>query len=288
MTTGQTSRGTGLPAWSVSVQGPPRIDLGSPPDHRATADWAWGGSTGAGVRVFVLDSGIEAAHPLVGGVDRSVAALPTGDGRHEIVDEEPVDLSGHGTACASIVRRIAPGASITSVRVLLHGLRGSGDALLTGLRWAVEQGADVINLSLSTAKPECDLALREIADRAYFAGCVIVASAHNRPVVSFPWSFASVLSVGSHGDPDADAFYTSATPPVEFFGPGSRVTAAWRDGRSITATGNSFATPHLAARCALVLGKHPQLTPYQLKAVLRQTAANAYWSPPGGPPEGTA
>jgi subtilisin family serine protease len=227
--------------------------------------------------VFVLDSGIEASHPLVGGVERAVVARPGTDGRPEIVDEEPVDLSGHGTACASIIRRIAPEASITSVRVLLHGLRGSSDALLAGLRWAVEERADVISLSLSTAKPEWDLALREIADRAYFSGSVIVASAHNRPVISFPWSFASVLSVGSHGGLDPDVFYTSASPPVEFFGPGSRVTTAWRDGRSITATGNSFATPHLAARCALILGKHPQLTPYQLKSVLRQTAANSYW-----------
>ena len=92
---------------------------------------------------------------------------------------------------------------------------------------------------------------------------------------SFPWRFASVISVGSHEETDPLTFYYNPTPPVEFFGRGLDLDLAWLDGGTLRATGNSFATPHIAAICALILGKHPALTPFQLKSVLYQTASNA-------------
>jgi subtilisin family serine protease len=95
------------------------------------------------------------------------------------------------------------------------------------------------------------------------------------PVESFPWRFASVVSVGSHEETDPLAYYYNPEPPVEFFGRGLEVEVAWPGGTTIRATGNSFATPHIAGVCALVLGKHPELTPFQLKSVLHETATNA-------------
>jgi len=103
---------------------------------------------------------------------------------------------------------------------------------------------------------------------------VLVAAAHNMPVESFPWRFSSVISVGSHEQDDRWLWYANPTPPVEFFARGIDVDVAWPGGGSIRATGNSFAAPHIAAISALVLAKHPALTPPQLKSLLYMTASN--------------
>ncbi|SEL14974.1 S8 family serine peptidase [Streptacidiphilus jiangxiensis] len=236
--------------------------------------WAWGGADGAGVRVCVVDSGVEGGHPLVGEVDRSVTVVDREDGTVGIADCPPTDVAGHGTACAGVIRAIAPGVSLSSARVLTDGKNGSGDALLAGLSWAVEEGFDVVNLSLATTRQALAASLHELADRAYFRRCTLVVSAHNRPVPSFPWSFASVVSVASHDEDGPMTYYYNPAPPVEFHARGVRVPVAWPGGGTIRSTGNSFAAPHIAGLCALVLSKHPWLTPAQLKTVLFQCAAN--------------
>lgn len=164
-----------------------------------------------------------------------------------------------------------------------------GDVLLAGLRWAVHEGFDVINLSLSTTKLALRDELASLCDSAYFRHSVVCASAHNAPVLSFPWRFASVISVGSIDPPSADGassdgassdgassvrHYYNPKPPVEFFAPGVGVRVAWRNGTMIKATGNSFATPYIAGLCALIMSKHPELTPFEVKTLLYHTSAN--------------
>jgi subtilisin len=263
-----------LPAWSLPAEAVEGISLSVDWPERVDREWAWGGSTGADVSVCILDSGIERGHPLVGNVERAVA-ISVGEGGATLVEEDAEgDLCGHGTACAGIVRSFAPDCALVSTRVLGAGYTGSGSVLLAGLRWAVEQGFRVVNMSLSTTKHEFAALLHELADSAYFRRTVIVASAHNMPVESFPWRFSSVISVGSHESPDPFEFFYNPSPPVEFFARGVDVEIAWLGGGTIRASGNSFATPHLAGLCALILGKHPELTPFQLKSVLHLTATN--------------
>ncbi len=264
-----------LPAWSLPAEAVERIRVPVTLPEQVTREWAWGGSSGAGVRVCILDSGIEAGHPLVGPVARSVAVVRGDDGALELVEDDEGDLCGHGTACAGIVRALAPAAELVSVRVLGAGYTGGGEILLHGLAWAIEQGFQVVNMSLSTTRTKYVERLHELADRAYFRRVLLVASAHNMPVESFPWRFASVVSVGSHEEPDPLTFYYNPSPPVEFFARGLDLDVAWLGGSTLRCTGNSFATPHIAAICALVLAKHPGLTPFQLKSVLYQTASNA-------------
>ena len=79
---------------------------------------------------------------------------------------------------------------------------------------------------------------------------------------------------------DPLAFYANPSPPVEFFARGVGIDVAWLGGGTLRCTGNSFATPHLSGICALVLAKHPELRPFQLKSVLSLIATNA-----GGPDE---
>jgi subtilisin family serine protease len=263
-----------LPAWSLPKDAVDRIALPAEWPERVTREWAFGGSTGRGARVCILDSGVEAGHPSVGELERAVVVTVGEDGEAVVAEDTEGDVSGHGTACAGIVRALAPECTLASVRVLGANFAGSGAVLLAGLRYAVEQGFDVINMSLSTTKKPFAAVLHELADSAYFRRSVLVASAHNMPVESYPWRFSSVISVGSHEEPDPLAYFYNPTPPVEFFGRGVNVHVPWSGGRTLTVSGNSFATPHLSAICALILAKHPELTPFQLKNVLYLTATN--------------
>jgi subtilisin len=262
------------PAWSLAREAVPGIALENPLPDRVDREWAIGGATGKGIKVCVLDSGVEVDHPAVGAIAGATAISLDEDGATVAEPDTEGDLCGHGTACAGVIRAIAPEAEIYSVRVLGAGFTGSGKVLLAGLRWAVEQDYDVINMSLSTTKKAFSELLRDIADMAYFKRTLLVASAHNMPVESFPWRFSSVISVGSHEEDDPLTFYANPDPPVEFFARGVNVEVAWLGGSTITATGNSFATPAISAIASLVLSKHARLTPFQLKSVLYLISSN--------------
>lgn len=263
-----------LPAHSVAVTAAGRLAGARVWPDRITREWALGGSRGAGVTVCVVDSGIEAGHPLVGEVSRSVSVEVDGDQVY-VRDDDRGDVCGHGSACAGIIRSIAPDCELVSVRILGEGFVGSGPVLVAGLRWAVDQGYDIINMSLSTTKRRFVPDLHDLADAAYFRRSIIVASAHNMPVQSYPWRFSSVISVASHDGVDPMVWYRNPTPPVEFFARGMDVDVAWMDGATLRSSGNSFATPHVAGICALIRSKHPDLTPAEIKTLLGLTADNA-------------
>jgi subtilisin family serine protease len=262
------------PAWSLTRDAYDSIELENPLPDRVDRAWALGGATGKGVKVCILDSGVESGHPLVGDVAGAVVMSVDEEGNAVATEDLEGDLCGHGTACAGVIRSLAPDAELYSVRVLGAGFKGSGKVLLAGLKWAVEQGYDVINMSLSTQKRQFAELLHELADTAYFKRTVLVAAAHNMPVESFPWRFSSVISVGSHEEDDSLTFFANPNPPVEFFARGVNVDVAWLGGSTIRATGNSFATPCISGISALVLSKHPQLTPFQLKSVLFLISSN--------------
>ena len=261
-----------LPAWSLPSGRAESVQPGDWP-WPVTPEWAFEDATGAGVRVCILDTGIEADHPRVGAVEEAFV-VSARDGETVVEEDTAGDVNGHGTACAGIVRSLAPEAAIASVRVLGEDVTGVGDVLLAGLRFAVERGYDVVSLSLATRMRRFALDLHELADQAYFQRSMLVCSAHNVAVESYPWRFASVVSVGSHEELDTRRHFYNPRPPVEFFARGVNVNVAWLGGTSTHATGNSFATPHLAGLLALIFSKHPRLTPFEVKSALYFTAAN--------------
>lgn len=263
------------PAWSDPFVADALRTLEAVPtlETEITPDWAWGGSTGAGIRVAIVDSGVDAAHRDVGHVEGYLAIDEGPEGL--VLDTEPhEDLFGHGTACAGIIRSFAPECELYSVRVLGRALLGRGAVFVAGLKWAIEHEMHVVNLSLATSKKEFFGVLHELADQAYFKNLMLVTSANNMPVRSFPAMFSSVFSVASHDVSDPYRFYYNPQPPVEFGAHGVDVRVAWTDGGWINSTGNSFATPHISGIVTKILGKHPGLTPFQMKAVLRALAAN--------------
>jgi subtilisin len=238
-----------------------------------TREWAWGGSTGKGVKVAVIDSGVDADHPAVGEVAGYVA-ITESDNRitHDLAPHR--DSFGHGTACAGVIRSLAPDCEIYSVKVLGAGLSGRGVVFAAGLRWAIEQGMHICNMSLGTTKKDFYALFHELVDQAYFRNIALVTAANNMPVPSFPSVYSSVIAVAAHDIQDPELIYYNPQPPVEFGALGIDVRVPWIDGGWVTTTGNSFAAPHISGHIARLLGKHPGLTPFQVKAVLRALADN--------------
>ena len=234
--------------------------------------WAFDGATGRGATVAIIDSGIEAEHPAVGGRVREQVAVELEDGDPVVVADEDGDLFGHGTACGGLIVDLAPEVELISVRVLGSDLKGRGAAFLGGLEWAIDRGVDVVNLSLSSKSEVLFADFHEVVDRAYFAGITLVSAANNAPGASYPSLFSSVVSVAAHEEPDPWTWYYNPRPPVEFGAWGVDVPIAWKDGGSTVATGNSFAAPQISALAALLRSKHPGLTPFEIKAVLAATA----------------
>jgi subtilisin family serine protease len=248
-----------------------------------TPEWAWGGSTGRGVRVAVIDSGIDAAHPLIKSRVAGYVAISEQGEQLDLNNEPHTDVYGHGTACAGIISALAPDCELYSVRVLGQRLSGRGTVFAAGLRWAIENKMNVCNLSLGTTRKEYYGLLHELVDQAYFQNMILVTAANNMPVPSFPSLYASVISVASHEGKDPYCFYYNPQPPVEFGAPGIDLPVAWLDGTTLTATGNSFAAPHITGIVARILGKYPGLTLFQVKSILRALAANVKKEGQGAP-----
>lgn len=268
----------GVPAWSFQFEQDAIRELKAiGPIAEITREWAWGGSTGAGTRVAVIDSGVEPDHPAIGGrLVQSMVVVSEGvdDDPATAPDEAQADMFGHGTACAGIIHSFAPDAELYSVRVLGKDLKGKAVRFAEGLRWAIEEGMDVVNLSLSTSRPEFYGMFHRLADKAYFDGVTLVSAANNRRIPSYPSLYSSVISVAATKTKDPFEYLYNPSPPVEFGAPGIDLKVAWLEGGWCVTTGNSFAAPHISGLVALICAKHPGLTPFQIKTILFACASN--------------
>ena len=268
-----TGSDAGLPAWSEPFAVDHRAGLRrSPPFGDVERAWAFGDGQGSGTMVAIVDSGVEGGHPAVGdALEASVRVELVGD-EVTVLEDEPIDVVGHGTACASIIHGIVPAARLLSVRVLGPDNRGRGAAFVAGVDWAIEHGAAVVNLSLSSRSEAMFGVFHDLADRAYFAGVLLVCAANNVAVASYPSLFASVVSVAAHDVRDPEVWFYNPAPPVEFGAYGLDVDVAWKDGGRIVATGNSFAAPHVAGYAARIRAAHPDASPFEVKTILAATA----------------
>jgi len=241
-----------------------------------TPAWAYGDGRGTGVRVAVIDSGVDASHPWVGGLAGAVVVEPDPDGDDARYVEGPHDdLYGHGTACAAIIRRLAPDVELISVRVLGERLTGKAWVFAAGLEWCLDHGVRVLNLSLSTSNDDYFDTFHELVDRCAYEGVVLVSAMANERKATYPSEFAGVFSVAATDDTDMERILRNPNPPAEWGAPGIDVEVAWLDGGTMTVTGNSFAAPVVAGHVARILGAHPELTVWQVRTVLAELAANA-------------
>jgi subtilisin family serine protease len=277
-----------VPAWAEEFfdEGPgPAFSLSFP--GRVTRSWAYGEGSGRGVRVAVIDSGIEDGHPLVGKVQQAIAVEVSDDDDDDDVQfiEAPHDdLYGHGTACAGLIRAMAPEVELVSVRVLGPDLKGSAYTFANGLEWCIDNGVNVVNLSLSTANEDYAETFYELIDHATQRNVMVVSAMNNERKRSIPSEFAGVFSVACCDGSDRERFLRNPHAPAEWGAVGVDMEVPWGGGSTIVATGNSFAAAVMTGHVARVVGAHPGITPWQAKTVLAALAANAEASSPARSP----
>ncbi|RJQ07896.1 MAG: peptidase S8/S53 subtilisin kexin sedolisin, partial [Bacillota bacterium] len=216
-----------------------------------------GGNSGSGVKVGILDTGIDLDHP-----DLHVAGGAT------FVDgtSAPDDDNGHGTHVAGTVAAlangtgvigVAPAAALYAVKVLDSGGSGYISDIVAGIDWAVTNGMKVINMSFGGSSD--DATLRAACDNAYAAGVLLVAAAGNsgNPAgkgdnVSYPARYSSVIAVAATDQSDKRASFSSTGPDVELAAPGVDILSTYYGGGYATASGTSMACPHVVGVAALV------------------------------------
>ena len=224
-------------------------------------------ATGRGVRVLLLDSGIDAGHPDLHLENFKAFALRED---LQIEREAPVDRFGHGTAIACLLIAQAPGITLHSLRVLGGDLRAATERILAGLQWALDECYDLVNCSFGTASRQHLADFKRVVDTAYCRNTWIVAAASNLDpsAPEYPGAFPSVFTVVGADLADPRALRRRLGELAEFEARGVAVRTAWKDGEHRTLTGSSFAAPHLAALLACLRERHPDWNACQAKAAL--------------------
>ncbi|MGW1499255.1 type VII secretion-associated serine protease mycosin [Streptomyces mirabilis] len=262
---------------------------------------AWRTTKGQGITVAVLDTGVDDQHPdLVGNVlagkDMVGFGAQRGDrawARHGTAMAGIIAGHGHGVGNGDGVLGIAPEARILPVRVILEdgdsartrARNTRGNALAEGIRWATDQGADVINLSLGddskSAHPEP--AEDAAVQYALKKGAVVVASAGNGGEkgdhISYPAAYPGVIAATAVDQNGTRASFSTRRWYATVSAPGVDVVIADPDDKYYEGWGTSAASAFVSGAVALIKAAHPGLSPAQIKKLLEDTARNA---PSGG------
>ena len=234
-----------------------------------------GTGTGKGVRIAVIDSGIDPSHPGLDGLKLSDDLAVSTDGvRLQIEEGAGRDVFGHGTAVAGVLREVAPEAEIGNFRALDGQNRSRSFIIAECVRQAIARGYHLINCSFGCrglAKYVMDY--KEWIDAAYVAGVHVVAAGSNRgdSIREWPAHFSSVVGVGVADCSDEEIWYRHGQL-VSFAARGERVRVPWMGGGWRLETGSSFAAPRVSGFIARLLSVHPGLTPDLVKALLQRVA----------------
>ncbi|MDX3236958.1 S8 family serine peptidase [Streptomyces sp. ME03-5709C] len=278
-----------LDAKAKATMAESNAQIGTPEARKA-------GGTGAGVRVAVLDTGVDLTHPDL--ADRIVAS------RSFVEGQEVVDRNGHGTHTASTVagtgaasggkeQGVAPGADLIVGKVLGDNNSGYISGIIAGMEWAARtEHARVVNMSLGTAgwhtqDDPVSQALNKLTAETGALFVVAAGNSGNSPyTVSAPGTADSALTVGAVDSSDVLAPFSSVGPrwgddalKPDLTAPGVDVLAAssqqvpGAEGFYRTESGTSMAAPHVAGAAVLLAQKHPEWTGQQIKDALMSTSA---------------
>ncbi len=240
-------------------------------------------TTGAGVVVAVLDTGVQASHPdLVSSltaarfdlVDNDTDPADTRNGTDDDGDGLVDEAAGHGTHVAGIVHRVAPGAKIMPIRVLNSDGRGDTWSVTKGMYLATENGAKIINMSLG-ARGSAEF-LRDATDDLTRRGVVIVAAAGNsgRNEKTYPAATKCAIAVAASGATDAVSSYSTVDSWVDVAAPGDAISSAYPFSATGYASwsGTSMASPFAAGQAALLVGVNGGLRPNDVYRLMVTTA----------------
>ncbi|MCD6226448.1 MAG: S8 family serine peptidase [Candidatus Aenigmarchaeota archaeon] len=245
------------------------------------ADKVWEADiTGKNVDVAVLDTGIHDEHPSLT-IEKEVDY--TGEGTD--------DLHGHGTHVAGIIastdsiyRGVAYDADLFNVKVLNKDGSGYGSDVIKGIEWSVDNGAEIISMSLGAEIDPCDGtdAISQAVDKAVNEGVVVVVAAGNSGpdsgTITSPGCSKKGITVGAVDDNDNVPSWSSRGPTddgrvkPDLVAPGVGITSTWKDNSFKSLSGTSMSTPHVSGVAALLLEADPSLKPDEVKEALKTTA----------------
>ena len=243
------------------------------------AKGAWGCSQGKGIKVAVLDTGIDYTHPdLASRYKGGVSFVPS---------QTVMDGNGHGTHCAGTIAAaingagvvgVAPAAALYGVKVLSNAGSGSWSWLIAGISWCIKNRIKVVSMSLGGLS--APTALESIINAAWGKGLLLVAAAGNYPStasakpVMYPAKYKSVIAVSAIDGTNAIAGFSARGPEIELCAPGVNVLSTVPGGGYGKNNGTSMACPHVSGAAALAWGGHRYASNDVIRRVLAFTADN--------------
>ncbi|MFI5979020.1 type VII secretion-associated serine protease mycosin [Streptomyces sp. NPDC051452] len=264
--------------------------------QRVNLDELWAQSTGKGVRVAVIDTGVDVKNPqLAKAVEASKGKnlLPAKNGKGEKIERGnnsgTTDTVGHGTRVAGIIAArpmkgtgfvgLAPGATIIPVKQNDAEGDGTAGTLAAAITYAVQAGAGVINISQDTARaldPK-DSALKSAIDNALLRNVVVVASAGNDGLggnvkVTYPASYPGVLAVAASDRNNERAPFSQSGDFVGVAAPGVDMISTVPGNGHCSDNGTSFSAPYVAGVAALLKAKYSKWSAQEIVAQIEQTA----------------
>lgn len=244
---------------------------------RIDADLVWPlpiNVTGAGVKVAVIDTGIQLNHPdlkanIKGGFNAINARKSAGDD------------NGHGTHVAGTIAAsantfgvigVGPNIDLYAVKVLKANGSGYLSDVIEGIQWATDNHMQVANMSFGSSVPSA--AEHDAIIAANNAGVTLVAAAgnNNGGGVGYPAAYDEVIAVSAVDAGDALAGFSSIGPEVDLAAPGVNIYSTYKKSGYATLSGTSMAAPHVTGSAALIIGAKGLSTPAQVKALLQLTA----------------
>ncbi|WP_246628397.1 S8 family peptidase [Paenibacillus oenotherae] len=238
------------------------------------APQAWSTTTGHRIKVGVIDTGVDFSHPdLKHSLGRGINLLNRGSLPH--------DDNGHGTHIAGTIAAanqlrgmigVAPRATVYPVKAFdQHGSAFVSDIIL-GIDWCVRNRMDIINMSFGMKTRS--KSLLSAVTSAYNAGVIIIASSGNdgkRKSIDYPARYSQTISVAATNRMRRIALFSNRGAYIDVFAPGDKILSAWLNGKYNEMSGTSMATSHVSGAVALLLAHRPNLSPAEIKAILRRS-----------------
>ncbi|MBI3547682.1 MAG: S8 family peptidase [Elusimicrobia bacterium] len=260
-----------------SVQPGPEVPWGV---QRVSAPRAWNVTKGRGVKVCVVDTGVDRTHPNLAG--NVLASFNATDPEHP---DAAADENGHGTHIAGIIAAagkngglvgVAPEASILAAKVLDKNGDASFSEIVAGMQWCADRGAHVVNLSIGG---EGDPLLKEGIEALLNAGIVVVAAAGNYHAqhnpdrkVLFPAAYEGVIAVSASDRRDKEGWFSAKGDAIDFIAPGVEIKSTVPGGGYRTMDGTSQASPHVAGLAALLIAAGGPSGPSSVRAFLHASS----------------
>jgi subtilisin len=241
------------------VEGQPAVLAETVPTGIAQikAPAAWDTTRGKGIKVAVLDTGIDFNHPDLAANYKGGVSFVSGE-------SSPMDFNRHGTHCAGTIAAalngqgvvgVAPAAYLYAVKVLAANGSGAWSNLISGLDWCISNGIHIASMSLGA--DSAPSAVGTMCDIAWRNGVLLVAAAGNSGgPVGFPAKYPSVIAVSAIDSANSIASFSCRGPEVELCAPGVGVLSTIPGGRYGSLSGTSMACPHVSGAAALAWSSH--------------------------------